>query len=461
MKRVATIRVPKSSRTLSLRTSPQWKVAADTHTPSTTTSSSSTPHDPPAHIRGEWSRKIWTLKHKLEVPPYVTHWNTYKGFTNAFERIHTTSNRSRSHKNVAVYAPLSRSYFKMWEMLTDFELLGAEPGAIRTAHLAEGPGGFIEAVCRYRDVTLPVPPTTTATTTATTRPPLLTAKRDQYTGITLKPTRRDIPGWDKSARLLVRYSQIRLHYGADGTGNLYKVDNIHKLVRDVGRHTCALVTGDGGIDYSVDFSLQEPMSFRLLLAQVYASLLLLQPGKAMVCKFFDMHERFTHELLWVIAVVFDEVHLVKPVTSRVANSERYVVAKGYRGCPKDIEFGFRRVMFQWRSHWQLTTILQTSPPQEFLRAIHEYNEWYAEQQYRSIADCLRLIDAAVEGPASSVSTSDMGPRRRSRDARSSSYRPVRTKTAHPELEAELEAITERQMGQAVEWCERYGVAQHG
>lgn len=428
MKRIATIHTPESSRTLVLRTSPQWNVLPESRT---------TPQpsqEPPPHIQGEWSRKIWTLKHQLDIPPYVTHWNTYKTYTNAYERIHTTSNRSRAHENVAQYAPLSRSYFKMWELLTDFDLLGTPQAPIRTAHLAEGPGGFIEAVCRHQD-TYASPHT----------------RRDQYTGITLKPTRRDIPGWDKSFRLLKRYPQIRLHYGADGSGNLYKVDNIHKLVRDVGRHKCALVTGDGGIDYSVDFSLQEPMSFRLLLAQVYAALLLLQPGKAMVCKFFDMHERLTHELLWVIAVVFDDVHLVKPVTSRVANSERYVVATGYRGCPKEVETVFRKVLYQWRTQWQLKSILHTPPPPSFLQAIHEYNEWYAEQQYHSIAECLRLIDAAVEGtPAADIYSA---PRP------TPTYRPVRIRTNHKALEEELDAIERQQVVDAKEWCERYAVEQ--
>jgi len=416
MKRIATIQIPEGERTLCLRSSPQWtrisKAADHAQQGSAKPSSSgvrpmainsptetapATPNPPPAHVEGKWSRRIWTLKHQLDHPPYVNMWNVYKQYTNDYERIHVSSNRSRVNDNVAAYLPLSRSYFKMWELLKDFGLLGGCAGqpslantSVRTAHLAEGPGGFIEAVCRFRKAT--------ATNTA--------RQTDRYYGITLKPTRRDVPGWSKSIRLLREYTQIHRHHGADGSGCLYKIANIHRLVRDVGRNSCTLVTGDGGIDFSVDFALQEPLSLRLLTAQIYAGLLLLHPGKAFVCKFFDMHEPATHELLWILATAFDKIHIVKPATSRLANSERYIVGVGYRGCPEPLEKLLCATLMQWRPDYQLVTIMQAPVPPSFLSCITAYNEWYAEQQHRSIQACLRLIDMAVATVPQEKHTSD-------------------------------------------------------
>lgn len=401
LKRVATIQVPENERSLCLRQSPQWirtrgaaramqMQRATLRPPDAHNNAATAPEPPPAHVHGEWSRRIWTLKHQLDHPPYVNMWNVYKQYTNDYERIHVSSNRSRIEDNVAAYLPLSRSYFKMWELLKDFGLLGGcadRPSlantSLRTAHLAEGPGGFIEAVCRYRK----------DTATDTVR------RGDRYFGITLKPTRRDVPGWSKSIRLLREYTQIHRHHGADGTGCLYKVANIHKLVSDVGRNSCSLVTGDGGIDFSVDFALQEPLSLRLLTAQIYAGLLLLHPGKAFVCKFFDMHEPATHELLWVLATTFDKIHIVKPVTSRLANSERYIVGVRYRGCPEPLEKLLCTTLMQWRADHQLVTIMQAPVPDAFVQSICAYNEWYAEQQHTSIQACLQLIDMAVSNAA--------------------------------------------------------------
>lgn len=428
MKPVYTLRVPEHERTLHLGT-PTWTHVKPTpkHAPST----------PPQHVTGTWARKLWALKHQLDHPPYCTHWNTYKVFTNEYERIHVSSNRARKSENIAAYTPLSRSYFKMWELLHDFGDLLPRGGdtSVTTAHLAEGPGGFIEAVARYRRLPVHVTASTPMHPPATP-----SVSKDTYTGITLKPTQRDVPGWGKSQRLLRIYPQIRLHTGADGTGNLYNVANVHKLVADTGRHACDLVTGDGGIDYSTDFAHQEPLSFRLLLAQVYAGLLLLGEGKTFVCKFFDMHERFTHDLLWVLAVVFDAVHLVKPLTSRVANSERYVVARGYRIAPKALLDHLRKLLYQWRADKRLTSVLHRPPPDTFRTALHTYNEWYAEQQHTSIATCLRMIDAAVTWDDDDIPPPD-------KDG--------------AQLTDEQAAIVHRQRKSAIDWCRKYGVVVNG
>ena len=91
-------------------------------------------------------------KQALDHPPYHSKWYAYKGLLNPYELVHVSSNRMRIHENVAAALPLSRSYFKMWELLHDFDLLpdASYAGSIRTAQFAEGPGGFIEAVATWR-----------------------------------------------------------------------------------------------------------------------------------------------------------------------------------------------------------------------------------------------------------------------------------------------------------------------
>ena len=45
---------------------------------------------------------------------------------------------------------LSRAFFKLWEMIVAFKLI-PETDNFRSAHIAEGPGGFIQATMYYRD----------------------------------------------------------------------------------------------------------------------------------------------------------------------------------------------------------------------------------------------------------------------------------------------------------------------
>ena len=71
-------------------------------------------------------------------------WDKYKKYANEYELIHIP-NKKKISESVALYNPLSRSYFKMVEMIYDFNLLDIADDTFKSAHLAEGPGGFIEA----------------------------------------------------------------------------------------------------------------------------------------------------------------------------------------------------------------------------------------------------------------------------------------------------------------------------
>ena len=122
--------------------------------------------------------------------------------TNPYELIHTTHNNK--NMSIANYIPLSRSYFKMWEMLVKWKLLDTYSKGIITAHLAEGPGGFIEATNYYRR-----------------------SYSDLMYGITLRSVHGDVPGWDAAShKFLKRNKHIEICSGVDGTGNLYNIHNI-------------------------------------------------------------------------------------------------------------------------------------------------------------------------------------------------------------------------------------------
>ena len=61
------------------------------------------------------------FKEKIDEKKNKNSWERMKKITNNYELVHTThSNRNMS---VAARSPLSRSYFKMWEMIIDFNLI--------------------------------------------------------------------------------------------------------------------------------------------------------------------------------------------------------------------------------------------------------------------------------------------------------------------------------------------------
>lgn len=121
-------------------------------------------------------------------------------------------------------------------------------------------------------------------------------------------------------------------YGDDNTGNLYV--NAESFARELlKRETgCDLVTGDGGIDVDTDddYYRQEYLNSRLVLSQVYTAMLILKTGGNFVLKIFDSVTEITAQVLYLMACSFEELYLFKPVASRPANAERYIVGKSFR-----------------------------------------------------------------------------------------------------------------------------------
>ena len=140
------------------------------------------------------------------IEPHISQWDTIKKYTNTYEYIHTPVPVTK--QSVCKYKPISRSYFKMVEMFNNFNIGdNFSSNNINSFHLAECPGGFIEAM-------------------ATTR----NNSNDKYYGMTLiEPTNNNIPGWKKSERVLSKYPNITVETGIDSRGDLYNKDNLNTV----------------------------------------------------------------------------------------------------------------------------------------------------------------------------------------------------------------------------------------
>ncbi len=247
------------------------------------------------------SRALQQVKNAIQ---QETRWDDFKKITNPYEYIFLSWNR-RSSRSVATRQPLSRSYFKMvelWQRAKFPEALAGFKGGLKTAHSAEGPGGFIEACWEQM--------------------PTLQASH----AITLRSDARNIPGWRKAAKFLTDHPTVHIHEGADGTGNILELANQEAFIETAkGSH---LYTADGGFDFSSDYNAQEDSIFPLLLAEFLIGLQVLEVGGCLVVKCFDTMERSTLDLLWVVSRCFAEWSILKPQTSRAGNAERYFIGKG-------------------------------------------------------------------------------------------------------------------------------------
>ena len=231
---------------------------------------------------------------------------------NPYEMVYTHDD-AHFHPSIAIIKPLSRSYFKLieiLEVLQFFEKLPKQTPKICTAHIAEGPGGFIQAIVN---------------TTERNRKILEVA-----TAMTLKPTDYHVPGWKRASTFLHNHQEIRLHYGADGTGDVYQRANQDSFVGVSGSYV-HLFTADGGFDFSINYDIQEQKVFNLLVCSATTGLRCLRMNGSFVLKVFDICSESTMILIGLMGRCFAEWTLYKPALSRPCNSERYFLGRGFKG----------------------------------------------------------------------------------------------------------------------------------
>lgn len=243
-------------------------------------------------------------------------WELAKKMANPYELVYTHDDEQLP-SSLSLEYPLSRSFFKMIEILhisNFFEIIGKETTAIRSAHVAEGPGGFIQALQNRSEI----------------KPnrPLVSA-----IAMTLKPTNQHVPGWKKATQFLQKYKHVKIHYG-DGTGDIYVPENQDSFVGLAGTGV-HIFTADGGFDFSVDYSLQEQHVFHLLICSATMGLRTLRKGGQFILKLFDCMSPNTKTFLMLLSKCFQDWTLYKPAMTRPCNSERYFIGRGFRGSNVD------------------------------------------------------------------------------------------------------------------------------
>jgi 23S rRNA U2552 (ribose-2'-O)-methylase RlmE/FtsJ len=309
-------------------------------------------------------------------------WDIFKKYTNPYEYIHTPVpmiipyqdfNERYIKHSIAKYRPISRSYFKMIEMIKIFKLIPEDTSnEINTFHLAEGPGGFIEALATLR----------------------LNIK-DKYIGMTLQNTSKDmnIPAWKKSKGFLNKYKNVILENGIDGTGNILVLDNLLYCKEKYGSKM-DIITGDGGFDFSTDFNYQEIFISKLLFAQVAFAITMQKEGGCFILKIFDSFMKHTLDIQYILSSFYENVHIIKPQTSRYANSEKYLICKNFRY--KDnhfFPFIERCFIEMMKTDKEVPCrFLDMEIPFYFIQKIEEFNAIFGQKQIQNIHYTLSLID---------------------------------------------------------------------
>ena len=236
---------------------------------------------------------------------------------------------------------LSRAFLKLWEMIIYFDLIPSTDNFI-SAHIAEGPGSFIQATILYRDLLAKIKK-------------IKTSKNDKYYAVTLhsdnehllieksflnyynneKPQRlhiletinkKDIKGGsinsNKDIKIIsdgdiTKLQTINLFGGASTSTSAHA----YKFAEPA-----YLITADGGFDWKKE-NLQEQEAYRLIFGQIVTALKIQQNEGNFVIKIFETYTINSLKLIELLREFYEEVYICKPFTSRISNSEKYLICK--------------------------------------------------------------------------------------------------------------------------------------
>ena len=131
-------------------------------------------------------------------------------------------------------------------------------------------------------------------------------------------------------------SKTKIEYkicnGIDNTGDINNWSNILHLQKNAKK--AQLVVADGGINQQRNSKQQEEITIPLFISQVSAASLLLQQNGNFVIKSFGCQTLVVKQIMYFLIQSFEKVTVVKPISSRPASLERYVVCYGWK-CERD------------------------------------------------------------------------------------------------------------------------------
>lgn len=234
---------------------------------------------------------------------------------------------------------INRAFYKYWEIINVFNIFKNYTEDNTIFHCAEAPGGFIQGSNIYLQLNNNnnnksnkqennLPDKDGFFTVAKKNKKI--EKNYKIFSISLN---KDLPEYKNynlpSYNKRVINKHVCITYGKDNTGNINNLDNIKNIKTMVGKG-CYLITADGGFDEGTDFNNKEQLHYLLILNEIYSAICLQKAEGHFILKVFDIFTETSIHLLYLLNLIYAEVYIYKPKTSRPTNSEKYIICKNFK-----------------------------------------------------------------------------------------------------------------------------------
>lgn len=305
-------------------------------------------------------------KNKIEtIDPCI--WNKIRKYINTYESPYKT----KFDKKSKLITPISRAYYKLQEILIDNDIrcIG------KSFHIAESPGGFIQSVLEIR-------------------------KKKMYKGkcitVSLLPSdckETSVPVYPK---YLYEHKYVDIIKGKNKNwnGNIMILSDFLEILKYMKNEVISIVTADGGINDNGLFNNKEISHINLIFCEIVLALFTLNEHGTFILKIFDIYTKATRDFILLLSMLFDNVIITKPLTSRPTNSEKYIICKNYKKekFSTEMKNTFIKTIFMLKNTTIVSKLFQDMPDYNIInKCILNVNNKTCLTQTESIKTTLDFI----------------------------------------------------------------------
>jgi len=155
------------------------------------------------------------------------------------------------------------------------------------------------------------------------------------------------------------------------------------------------ITADGGIDID-EYNLQEIILTKLIFSEILLALNIQKKGGTFIIKFYDMFCHTTVKLFLLLVSLYKFVKIIKPKTSRICNSERYILCNVFDPPPgwKVLLDDLMETHRKWDGRGKIKFLdfcpNYTLEP-DLINRIAKYNNKIIKNQIDAINECFKII----------------------------------------------------------------------
>ena len=297
----------------------------------------------------------------------ISTWNNNKKYIYEYEFIHTSV--SKNNTNISALNVISRSFYKLIEIVLKNNIRDLN----NCFHLAEAPGGFIDAIIYLNTINN------------------TDGINNRYNAISLISD-NNIPSWNKLINKYNNKINNNIFLLTDFNGDLYNV-NMYDFVYNNYSNSTEFITADGGINLFEEYNNQEALVTKLILLECIYAIIIQKKHGNFILKIFDIFTKPTVEIIYILTFFYEKVYICKPLTSRTANSEKYINCINFKyTTTKPLYKLFRNIIININKNKYIKNILSIEVPLSFLETIEIINSIIIKQQIMTVYNINNLCE---------------------------------------------------------------------